>query len=367
MTNLADRTFRRILLIKPSSLGDVVHALPVLHGLRQRYPKARISWLLASSLADLLAGQPDLDEIIPFDRARFGGLGRSLPVTAEFTEFLRQLRARRFDLALDLQGLFRSGFLATASGAPVRIGFADARELAWVFYTHRLTAPSPDTHAADRNYLVASLLGFADLPMRCELHLTAAERDAADRLLRAAGLAPDRPFAVLAPGARWETKRWPTDKFAQLAGRIVREANMQVVVVGSLREKHLGAAVAAQTDGAVCDLVGRTSLRELMAVIAAADLVVTNDSGTKDIASAFARPLVCLFGPTNPVRTGPMLGRGRVVRLALDCSPCYLRKLSRCPHEHRCLAELDVDAVFAEALRLVSPRFPLADTIASSR
>jgi len=349
---LSRRRFEHILLIKPSSLGDVIHALPVLHGLRQRYPGARISWLLASSLVDLLRGHPDLDEVIPFDRTRFAALGRSLPVTVEFAAFVRDLRARRFDLVVDLQGLFRSGFLAAASGAGVRIGFADARELGWVFYTHRLPALPFESHAAELNYRIATLLGFPDWPMRCQLHLIPEDHRVARRLLHDAGVRDGERLALLVPGARWETKRWPARKFGELADRLSRDAGYRVVLLGSRAERPLGQAVAAASGSPVIDLIGRTDLRQLMAVIAAADLVVTNDSGTKDIAAAFHRPLVCLYGPTNPRRTGPMLGRGRVVRLEVPCSPCYLKTLAQCPHEHRCLRDLEADAVFGQIAAL---------------
>src|SRR5262249_42937947 len=126
MKRLAGRDFRRILIIKPSSPGDIVHALPVLHALRHRYPNAHIAWLVASPFVDLVAADPALDEVIPFDRRRFGRLGRDLAVSLDFLRFTRELFARRFDLVIDLQGLFRSGFLSLACGARTRVGFSDA-------------------------------------------------------------------------------------------------------------------------------------------------------------------------------------------------------------------------------------------------
>src|SRR5690606_6445207 len=110
-----------------------------------------------------------LNEIIRFDRKRYGSLGRNLRVSVEFMEFLNQLRARRFELVVDLQGLFRSGFLALASGAPYRVGFANAREMAWMFYTHRVAVPNRDMHAVDRNYLFAKRLGFEHVPIAFHL------------------------------------------------------------------------------------------------------------------------------------------------------------------------------------------------------
>ena len=150
--NLSSRSFARILLIKPSSLGDLVHALPVLHGLRQRYPRARIDWLAGSAFAPLIEGHPDIHEVVRFDRQRFGRMVVSPSALVGFHRFRKDLRRRNYDLVIDLQGLFRSGFLSWSTGAKVRIGFAQAREGAKWFYTD-LIGPSPhDTHAVDRNY-----------------------------------------------------------------------------------------------------------------------------------------------------------------------------------------------------------------------
>ena len=189
-SSLAHRSFKRILLVKPSSLGDVVHALPVLHGLRARYPQARIDWLIASRWAELLESHPDLDELVVFDRRRYGRIGRSVSVTHAFLGFLHDLRARQYDLVIDLQGLLRTGFLTRATGAGVRLGFRHAREGAWAFYNYRLLIPShTDMHAVDCSYHVAELLGFADVPVRFNLALSDGVRAEAMDLLRDGGLA----------------------------------------------------------------------------------------------------------------------------------------------------------------------------------
>ena len=137
---LARRSFDRILLVKPSSLGDIVHALPVLHGLRAAYPEATIDWLVASPFVPLIESHPELNGVVAFDRAKFSRLARSPTVAADFVRFVRDLRRRKYDLAIDLQGLFRTGFLTWASGAAVRIGFRNARESAAVFYSHKISA-----------------------------------------------------------------------------------------------------------------------------------------------------------------------------------------------------------------------------------
>ncbi len=337
---MVQRDFRRILIIKPSSFGDVIHALPVLHGLRQRFPRARISWLVSTACAGLLEGHPELDEIILFDRRRFGRLGRSWQVTWEFAAFVRELNARRFDLALDLQGLFRSGFLSLASGAGVRMGFARAREFGWLFYTRPMREPRGERHAVDRNYQAGRLLGFAEVPIRFALPVAAEARAVMTERLAAAGIAAGERYALLAPGTRWETKRWPVEHFAEVARRLKADHGLAVVLAGAPDEVEAAAQVATLAGGGVANFAGQTSLRELIALVSGAAVVIMNDTGPMHLAAALGRPLVALYGPTSPVRTGPYRRPEAVVRLDLPCSPCYLKRLADCPYGHRCLREL---------------------------
>lgn len=357
MSDLSQREFHRILIIKPSSPGDILHALPVLHALRWRYPSAHIAWLVATTFVDLIAADPDLNEVIPFDRKRFGRLGRSLSVTADFLSFVRQLRRKRFDLVVDLQGLFRSGFLARASGAAVRIGFADARELAPAFYSHRVPrGTSRDVHAVDKNLGVARLLNLDGAQPDVRITLTAEDRAAATQLLATAGVAECERFAALVPGTRWETKCWPAERFGELAGRLSEQCGVKSVLIGGKDDEPLAdVAIRAAHDRAV-SLCGRTTLRQVAAIIERAAIVVTADSTPMHMAAALGRPLVALFGPTNPARTGPYGRMNDVVRLPLNCSPCYFRKLSQCPYSLRCMNDLSVEAVFSAVAARLTPR-----------
>jgi heptosyltransferase I len=346
-----DREFRRILIIKPSSFGDVIHAMPVLHGLRSRFPNARISWLVASSCAGLLEGHPDLDEVIRFDRKRYGRVGRSLGPTVEFVRFLAALRNRRFDLVLDLQGLFRSGFMTLATGARERLGFANAREFAPLFYTRRLPVKDPDMHAVDRNYLFARALGFAHLPVAFNMPVLAEASGAVAGILANQGIAAGEPYALMAPGTRWETKRWPAAGFAEIARRIRSEFSLPVVLVGMEDEIEVAREVEQAAGESVVNLAGQTKLPELIALVAGAALVVMHDSGPMHLATALGRPMVAIYGPTSPRRTGPYGQPGAVARLDLLCSPCYIKRVADCPHGHRCMADLAPDVIM-DKLRL---------------
>jgi len=350
------RRFDRILLIKPSSLGDVVHALPVLHGLRRHYPTARIDWLIGAPLAPLLAGHPMIDGLHRFDRKRLGRLWRSPSAARAFLRFISELRRPRYDLAVDLQGLFRTGLFAFATGAPVRIGFADARERAPQFYTHCLPGGSGNIHAVDRYLQVADLLGFTPATPRFPLALTDADRASAADLLRSRTCHSAARIVAVAPGARWETKCWLPDRYAETIDRLHgSSADVGCVLLGGPEEAALCADIAARCLTGPLDLAGKTSLGALAAVIERADLVICQDSATAHLAAALERPLVCITGPTNPLRTGPYRRIDDVVWLEPDCAPCYLRRLSQCPFDHRCMRDLTVDRVVEAARRALKP------------
>ncbi|HPF39338.1 MAG TPA: lipopolysaccharide heptosyltransferase II [Phycisphaerae bacterium] len=355
MNELADRDFRRILLIKPSSPGDIIHALPVLRGIRRRFPDATISWLIAKSFVNMLESETTLNEIIPFDRRHYGRLGRSWQSTRDFLNFMMDLRRKKFDLVIDLQGLFRSGFLAWGSRAKVRIGFQDAREMAWMFYTHRAPRDDAEKHAAERNFDVAAILGVDRAQPDFRIAVSTDDTTMARNLIRSR-LGGDQRYIVMAPSTRWPTKCWPAERFGQLAETLHQSSGLKTLLVGGHGDIEDGRAAEDAGAGAAINLCGYTTLRQLAALIDRASLVVTADSTPMHLAAAHARPLVALFGPTNPVRTGPY-GRSRdVVRLELDCSPCYFRKLKQCPHQHRCMRDLSVAQVAAAALSRLDGR-----------
>ncbi len=349
--DLSEQSFERILIVKPSSLGDIVHALPVLHGLRTRYPGAKISWLVATPFAPLLEGHAELDELVLFDRTRYGRIGRSPRATGEFIRFLKSLRAARYDLVVDLQGLFRTGFFSWVTGATVRIGFRAAREGGWLFYTHRIHGGDPDRHAVDRNYDLARLLGFDDVPIRFNLSLTDSLRTEAASLLQEAGIGDaDRVIAVV-PGARWETKVWFPERFAETIDALQSEPGVRCLLLGGPDEAGVCRGIADACKTSPINLAGRTSVRQLAPLVGLADVVLCHDSAPMHLAVALEQPLVCLTGPTNPDRTGPYGRPDDVVRVDLACSPCYLRRLSQCRFGHRCMKELTTASVVAAVRR----------------
>ncbi len=338
-------TPHRILLIKPSSLGDVTHALPVLHLLRRRYPGAKISWLVAPYCSGLLEGHPDLDEVIIFDRRRFGTAWKNPSAGLDLIRFKRDLRRRQFDWVIDLQGLFRSGWLAWQTRAPVRIGFANAREWAPLFYTHRIPIATMEQHAVDRYLKIAIAAGCDDGPVEFPFAFTETDRAAV------ADMTGDQPFAVLLPGANWATKRWPVENFEALVNPIHQQFALKSIVAGGPDTIDLANSIPS-----ALNLAGKTNLPQLVALLERSSLVIANDSGPMHIAAALNKPLVTIFGPTNPIRTGPYNRPDSVVRVDIPCSPCYSRK---CSHTS-CLRWLTIEPVLATAAEQVSNGTPVA-------
>lgn len=334
----------RILLVKPSALGDIVHALPVAALLKRKWPGASLSWLVARPFAALLETNPDVEETIFFDRDRGGSLAEH---GGNARKLARRLRQGKFDLVIDLQGLFRSGWLTWQTRARVRVGFSYAREGAAFFYTHKVRTPAGDRHAVERYLDIAEFLGCGREPVEFRLQTTPEDEANVESLL--APLNGEAP-AVLLPGTNWLTKRWPAPHFAELAVRL-REMGLPVVVAGGTDAAE-AARLVLQKSPAALDLTTRTNVRELVALLRRAALVVCNDSGPMHLAAALGRPLVAPFGPTSPARTGPWGRMESVIRLDIVCSPCFQRT---CVHQS-CLQELSVDRVLRHCARRISPR-----------
>lgn len=290
---------RKILLIRPSALGDVCRTVPVVAALRARYPNARIEWMVQQGFEDAVRHHPAVDAIVPFNRKALGSqiLRGDL---AETREFLGSLKRAGYDTVIDAQGLARSGVLMWATRAPVRIGYRQAQEGAWLGANRRVDAPRT-MHAVDRMLRLAAAAD-ADV-FQPDLRLYADP----DAVSQAVIEHPER-YAVLAPTSRWASKRWPDDRFAEVASTLLGERAVErVIVVGAPGERgQCPASLALATDHPrVTDRVGSTSISALMALISRAALVVANDSAAVHMAVGFDRPTVALYGPTDVARVGP--------------------------------------------------------------
>lgn len=306
----------KILILKPSSLGDVIQALPVLRLLKQHHPASEIHWWIETRNAPLLAGDPDLAGLFHFDRARWASPRHWL----EIASHLRELRRHRFDLVLDLQALARSAALGWLAKGNYFVGLHDPRELAHGWYDLSIPRPSPQTHAVDwyletlRALRVPVHQNFEWLPRRNLI----ADEVAARWPLHGPAL------IALLPGARWDNKRWPAPHFHELVTQVNRtHPGTRFVILGGKSDSELASEITPAASAPILDLTGRTTLLEMIEVLRQCRAVVTNDTGPMHIAAALRKPVIGLFGPTNPARTGPYGQTERALqRRDLPCVPC---------------------------------------------
>jgi lipopolysaccharide heptosyltransferase II len=327
---------KRVCLIKPSSLGDVVHALPVLSSLRQLWPHAHLAWVVNRGLRGLLDGHPDLDEVIPFDRS---DVGLDPGGIASISRFLLGLRRRRFDLAVDLQGLLRSGVMAWATGAPVRVGLADSREGSTSFYTHRIKSPGPESHAVDRLLGVANAFGAEITHPRFRVSIGPDDRAWSRSALKDL----PRPLLAINVGARWVTKRWPPEHFAAVARRAVQERGAGLVLVGAPEDRPLVDALKLALGSVdALDLCGGTTLPQLASLASEVEVFLSNDTGPLHLAAATGTKVVGVYTCTSPSRTGPYGPAAMVVQSCVWCAPSFVKT---CPRLE-CMAELTPERVW---------------------
>ena len=328
----------KILIIKPSALGDIVHSLPFLHAVKKEYPASEVHWVIAKSLHPFLEGHPLVDRFWIFDKdqwRRSSNLKRTLP---ELRSFSKGLRSQKFDVSVDLSGLLRSGLITLVSGATYKVGFDTGREGSPIFYTHKVHGDM-SIHAIDRYLKIAEFLGCDT----SEIQYPFAPHDENPAVCN------DLPedYCVIVPSAGKEANRWPAERFGELAS----ELPVHSVLLASAGDKPVVRRVMEKSSGRITSLAGKTSLKDLIPVIRRAKFMVSNDTGPMHIAAAFEVPVFAIFGPANPARTGPYGAMHTVIRRELECSPCYARE--PCGN-WRCMEEISVRMVLDE----ISARLP---------
>ena len=317
-----------ILIIKPTSLGDVVHALPVLAKVRDAFPDARVSWLVADALRPLVESNDRLDHVYGFHR-RGGGLFGTAKANIALACALRRAD---FDCVIDLQGLLRSALFAWITRSPMRVGLSDAREGSRAFYTH-VAQVDGAVHAVERYLKVGEVLGFDGDQAYFGLEMPQWAHGSVARMLESLEPASLRPYIALSPGARWPTKMWPAENFTE-AARLLRERfGGTIFLVGAEPDAGAsGARIAREMGEGVVNCIGRTSIEELVALFGRMDMLITPDTGLLHVADALGVPLVAIFGPTDPAKTGPYIQRDRVmVSHACPEAPCFRRDCRRAP------------------------------------
>jgi len=333
-----------ILIVKLSAIGDVVHTLPSLAALRELYPDAHITWVIEEASSDLLVGHPDLDRLLISKRRKWlrelvnpQKAGRGFH---EVREFLKALKDRPYDLVIDFHGLFKSALIVLLSGGRRKLGYDSLQELSGIFLNEKIPEDM-GKHAVDRYLDFLRHLGAKVGEPQFHIPVDEENRKKVDSLLEQRGIGRDERFVAISPVALWDTKLWDEEKFAKLCDRLIGELNLKLVLTGA-RADGLLQRIAESVNRPVANLGGETTLRDLACLFGRASLLITTDSGPMHIAAAMGTPVVALFGPTSPSRTGPY-GRGHtIIRKDLECSPCFLKKCDILS----CMKEITVEEVF---------------------
>jgi len=331
----------KILIRMPNWIGDAVMAIPTLSALRVRFDGAQITLLAKPSVAALFEHHPDVDRVLVYeDKGRHHGV-------IGMWRLIRSLRKERFDLAFLLQNAFEAALIAAGAGIPARVGYAaDGRSFLLTRSLQKKDAPHHQRKAYLALMKLVDGLSFAGPPF---LVVTEEEGNTASELLDSFGIKGEDCLIGIHPGAAYgSAKRWFPERFAVVADQVADRFQAKVVVFGGPLETGIAGAVQKAMKTPSLLLAGKTSLREMMALMTKCRLFITNDSGPMHVASSLGVPVVAIFGPTDPTRTSPAGKQTRIIQNKVDCAPCKARE---CPIDHPCMTGVSSEEVFHAAIK----------------
>jgi len=344
----------KILIIKLSSIGDVVHALPFLEVLKTSHPDSKIDWLVEEEASQVISGHPLINRVIiskrkVWEKEILNPL-KFTKVSSEALGLYKELRRSSYDVVIDLHGLFRSGFLTALSNGKRKIGMSGGREGASFFLNEPAVPVDYEQHAIDRYLKVAEFLNCDTCKFRGEIPVSEEDKKKAEEIIRSSE--EDKKIIAINPMAKWKTKLWESDKFSELASRLREGRDNLVVFTGSGQDRPVIEDIIRNTengDNRIINLAGRTNLKELAYLYSRCSALVCTDTGPMHIAAAMGCRVVALFGPTSPLRTGPYGTGHMVIRSMSDCSPCFKKKCGNA----KCMKDITVDEVFAAVEGLI--------------
>jgi heptosyltransferase-2 len=326
-------------------IGDVVMTTPAIRAIRQHFPESQIFMLAKPWVIPVLENNPHLDQIIAYQTA-----GRHRGSHGKI-RLVKDLRKYNFEAVILFQNAFEAALITFLARIPIRIGYnTDARGF---FLTHSINCEPEIKKKHQTQYYLGILrgIGLDTCGTQLELMMGEKERSAAEVILSQYGVSGEDLIIGINPGATYgAAKRWYPERYAELCVRMYRKFGARILIFGGQKEKDLGSRIHLATGNYCINLCGKTTLGEAMALIDRCGLFVTNDSGLMHVGAALDIPLVAIFGSTNPATTGPAGSRGRIIRVPAPCSPCL--KVD-CPADHRCMKEITVDMVFAEAEKII--------------
>lgn len=337
-----------ILIVKLSAIGDVIHTLPSLAALRRLYPDAHITWVVEQAAADLVLGHPYLDRVLVLRRKSWIAdlkKGRLASTWYDVRAFLADLHSRQYDLVIDFHGLLKSSLVVWASKGKRKLGYDSWQELSGLFLNEKIPEDL-NKHAVDRYLDFPRYLGAEAGSAEFVLPLTPETDSRVGALMQRYRLEKNK-FIAVSPVALWDTKLWNDEKFAMLADDLQRKFKIPVVFTGHSKDLLDNITSRMKTGG--INLGGQTSLTELASLYKNALLVITTDSGPMHLAAAAGTPVIALFGPTDPARTGPY-GAGHIVlRAGLACSPCFKKKCAT----RQCMEDISPGQVAAAVEKII--------------
>ncbi|MCP4682647.1 MAG: lipopolysaccharide heptosyltransferase II [Desulfobacterales bacterium] len=341
----------RILIIKLSAIGDLVHSLPFLEVIRNNFPYAKIDWVVEEEASRIILGHPAINRMIISRRKswqkRLLKIKESPAVLRETIRFLKEIKANDYDLVIDLQGLLKSGVLVGFSRSERKVGMSGGREGRWVFLNERISVDYTQ-HAIDRYLKLAEYLGCEFTSWHGHIPILEPDKERINHLLNYNGLIK-RPIISINPMARWESKLWAPKRFAELADRLQDELSCRIIFSGSEKDRAVIDDISMMMKEKPVNLAGKTTLKELAYLYSKCQCLVTTDTGPMHIAAAMGCRVVGLFGPTAPWRTGPY-GKGHeVIMMGVECSPCFMKK---CGHM-TCMNNISVERVFGAVRDMV--------------
>lgn len=335
---------KKILVRSTNWIGDVIMTTPALRTIRENFPEAEITILALPWVADIFSACPHVDRIFFYDKnGKYRGLRGRLPL-------IKDLAALKFDLTILLQNAFEAAFVTYLAGIPARAGYTtDGR---FLFLTHRVKLPKARKKIHQVHYYQGLLEDLGLKPGSDELFLQLPEKDMAWARRFVDENVPDGPLVGFNPGAAYgPAKRWPADKFAELAVQVAGKLNGRMLVFGTEADREAASIINAAAPGLVFDMTGRTSLAQAMALINCCRVFVTNDSGLMHVGAALKTPTVAIFGSTNPITTGPFSKNSVVIRKEIPCSPCLKTHCRK--SDFQCMRDISADEVFTTLEKLL--------------
>jgi lipopolysaccharide heptosyltransferase I len=331
----------KILLIRLSAIGDVIHALPVAKATRERYPKAEITWIVEDKAKDLVIGNPNIDNIIILPKKEWKRefKDKKWLTLKKARSFFKELQKHQFDIALDVHGLFKSALTAYLSGAKKRVGPANGREGSTLFYHQKVNLPTEEIHQIDRNLQIAQGIDVQADDVSFDIILLPEEKRRVAQILEELGIEDKRVLVTINPYTSWSSKNWLNQRWAEVADNLIKNLNCEVIFTGGPADRAGVNEIIDLMKERSHNLAGRTNLKELAGIYDRADLFIGCDTGPMHLAAAMGTSVIALFGPTNPKTHGPYGDNNIVLRGDTQCKCCWKRV---CQHDKECMKAIGV-------------------------